>query len=115
MKKSLLLLAVAALSLSACQKNNNVSETTPLTKIKLQSINFAPPTTNVLESKKDEKACIVDKKAGTKCFESVGNSCSEIHDCEAVTSMIASGRFTQKEIDNSIKLVKEAYNIEYEY
>jgi hypothetical protein len=54
------------------------------------------------KSGKDEQACIVNNKAGIKCFESVGNSCKKIHACEAVTSSaINAGQFfSESELNN---------------
>ncbi|KXK39171.1 MAG: hypothetical protein J5I52_07190 [Saprospiraceae bacterium] len=51
---------------------------------------------------KDEQACIIDDKAGIRCFESVGNSCKKIHACIPVKGapIYAEKYFSEDELQN---------------
>ncbi len=51
------------------------------------------------ERGKDEQACITGNCAGTRCFESVGSSCSTIHACEPISNGCTGDRFTAIDVE----------------
>ncbi len=115
--KLALLIVVIATSFISC--NKNADELLTVDSVKIDNVIFS--SSSSIQAKTpggdtyDEGACIIDNEAGTKCFVSVGKSCSKEHACEKVTSAAQSGNYTKEEIDQKIKLVEQAYGIKYTY
>jgi hypothetical protein len=112
--------------LIACKKDSSVTNVAASKEIKLENVKFAstsPKKGDDLSTMKlstyDEQACTtkVDSsyQAGTKCFSSVGNTCSTLHNCTPLSNLASSGKFTKAEIDNKIQIIEKAYNIKYTY
>lgn len=88
--------------------------------ITLENVAFAKNNnTNYMPATYDEGACSIKIDtvwyAGTKCFESVGNTCTKATNCEPLKDAVSSGRYTKEEIDRKIELVEKAYDIKYVY
>jgi hypothetical protein len=90
--------------------------------IKLEGVVFASKSKapNVIDpTRYDEGACTVKIDtvwhAGTKCFESNGNTCNKATNCVPISNAAKSGNFTKEEVDYKIKLIEAAYGVKYVY
>ena len=66
------------------------------------NMKYSETELRVDSKRKDERACIVDNKAGIECFVSVGNTCKKLHACTPVSSEIfkAEQFFTPSELND---------------
>jgi hypothetical protein len=117
---------MALIVLFSCKKDviSNVTEANETVfagkVITLENVSFAKNISpNYIPATYDEGACTVKVDtvwhAGTKCFESVGNTCSRATNCVPIQNAASSGRYTKEEIDRKIELVEKAYGIKYLY
>lgn len=90
----------------SCNKNDAILQNQSIKESSVAPSLVAPPD----GKNKDEAGCVVknDEPPMTKCFESVGSTCSTIHTCESVLSMRMSGKYTEAELQQSERLGRAA-------
>ncbi|MEI7965366.1 MAG: hypothetical protein WCH29_09345 [Chitinophagaceae bacterium] len=104
-------------------KNDLLSEVTSSKKIekiiKLESVIFAKNNSSGKIANYDEGACTIKVdtiwQAGTRCFTSVGNTCTTPTACVPIGKAISSGQFTKVEIDKKIALIEKTFGVKYTY
>lgn len=119
--------SVMVITFLSCTKStiSNPIEETEITQeartVTLENVSFAKNVSPnyVMPANYDEGACTtkVDTTwhAGTKCFVSVGNTCSKATNCVPLQDAASSGQYTKEEIDRKIKIVEKAFGIKYVY
>lgn len=129
MKKKIMvtfIVTTIAISFMACRKDfvkdKSIDKVSKV--VKLDNVNFATVVSpNYIIPgdgfNYDEIACTtkVDTVwvAGTKCFESVGKTCTKATNCVPISTAAFSGKYTKEEINRKIELIEKAYGIRYTY
>lgn len=88
MKYCLLFLTFFGLSISACSDESDSLQ--PDQELTIRTVGRSY----------DEMACIVDNKAGIRCFESIGKTCKKEKSCTPLETLNATQFFSQAEISN---------------
>jgi hypothetical protein len=106
------LVVVSLYLLSGCSKDSG--DTTQV--IRVSNARFATSVVPNIAASYTNLACVTtDSLPGTECVDAKGSSCKTLQGCTAVSTDIQSGRYTQGEIDQRIRLVKKAFGIKYTY